>query len=77
MRAEVRGDGEDLILLVTDLKDLLGKGTEASPAGYPLHASTIPGVYAFTTPDIAGWEQLRPVPGGICLGTRFLPEEFQ
>lgn len=39
-----------------------------------LFASNVPGVYAYTSDEIAGWEQVRPVPGGLYLGYRFLRE---
>jgi hypothetical protein len=39
-----------------------------------LHASTIPGVYAYTGDEMAGWETVRPVPGGLYVGHRFLRE---
>nr|WP_246301183.1 serine hydrolase [Microbacterium immunditiarum] len=60
-------------LEVTPLTDLLRTG-EAPPATLiDLVPSDVDGVWAFTTPDLAGWSQFRPVPGGAYMGYRFLP----
>ena len=73
-RVEVRQDDKEVQLTMTDRTGILRDGTEPESTTTQLYASTTPGVYAFTMPGLAGWDQLRLVPGGLYLGYRFLPE---
>ncbi len=72
-RADVRHVGDELTLTMTDLMGMVHDAPQ-SMSTTTLQPSTTPGVYAFTTPDMAGWDQLRVVPGGIYIGSRYLRE---
>lgn len=72
-RVEVKPGDKGLELTMTDRLDLLRDGKE-DVMTTQLHASTAAGVYAYTASNLAGWEQLRMVPGGVYLGSRFMVE---
>ncbi|MGO4751968.1 serine hydrolase, partial [Streptomyces sp. 2MCAF27] len=71
-RAEVAPDADGLKLTLWNRMGVLLDGSTAQPEVVALHASNIPGVYAYTTAELAGWEQFRPVAGGAYNGHRFL-----
>lgn len=71
-RAEVAPDADGLKLTLWNRMGVLLDGSTAQPEVVALHASNIPGVYAYTTAELAGWEQFRPVAGGAYNGNRFL-----
>lgn len=57
------------------LRERMGYAGGANPdlvRELELHASSIPGVYAYTGDEMAGWEPVRPVPEGLYVGHRFL-----
>ena len=59
------------------LRERMGYAGGADPdlvRDLELYPSTIPGFYAYTGDEMAGWEQVRPVPGGLYVGHRFLRE---
>ncbi|AIY16923.1 serine hydrolase [Pimelobacter simplex] len=59
------------------LRERMGYAGGADPdrvRDLALHASTIPGVYTYTGDEMAGAEAVRPVPGGLYHGHRFLRE---
>lgn len=74
-RAEVAPDADGLRLTLWERKGHLRDGTAAEPEFVALHASNIPGVYAYTTAELAGEKQFRPVAGGVYNGSRFLRQE--
>ncbi|MFI7131660.1 peptidase dimerization domain-containing protein [Nonomuraea sp. NPDC050153] len=74
-RAEVAPDADGLTLTLWERKEHLRDGTAAEPESVALHASNIPGVYAYTTAELAGEQQFRPVAGGAYNGHRFLRQE--
>jgi len=68
--AELSADGEGALLTVIEPSET---GGEPRRSTFELYESSVPGVWAWTTPDLAGWAPLRPVDGGAYLGLRFLP----
>ncbi|MFE2745626.1 serine hydrolase [Streptomyces scopuliridis] len=74
LRVEVSTEDGEARISITDLKDVLRSGEQREPVSTSLYATDLPGVYAHQLPDIAGWEQFRPVQAGAYLGYRFLPE---
>ncbi|MER6529950.1 serine hydrolase [Streptomyces sp. NPDC001508] len=73
-RAEVTPVDDGLRLTLWEREGHLHDEMSGEPRIVSLHPSNIPGVYAYTTPEIAGWEQFRPVAGGAYNGIRFLRE---
>lgn len=49
-------------------------GGEPQRSTFDLYDSAIPGLWAWTTPDLDGWAPFRMVDGGAYLGLRYLPE---
>jgi CubicO group peptidase (beta-lactamase class C family) len=50
-----------------------GATAEPTEERFDLYPSDAPGVWAWTSPELAGWVQFRPVEGGAYLGLRYLP----
>ncbi|KRA24201.1 peptidase S9 [Microbacterium sp. Root61] len=60
-------------LTMTERTDILRLGAEPESTTVGLVPANAAGVWAYTSPDMAGWGQYRPVPGGIYLGYRYVP----
>ncbi|MGW7604504.1 serine hydrolase [Streptomyces antimycoticus] len=72
--ADIAPHEDGLRLTLRERKGYAGGTSPDDVQEIELYPSTVPGVYAFTNDEIAGWEQVRPVPGGLYLGYRFLRE---
>ena len=71
--AVIAGGDDGPTLAVTEFTDILRTGAEPEIQTMDLVSSTFDGVWAFTSPDLGGWAQVRAVDGGLYMGYRFLP----
>jgi CubicO group peptidase (beta-lactamase class C family) len=68
-RSESGPEGAGLLTVIQPA----GATAEPVRETFELYPSDVVGVWAWTSPELAGWAPFRPVEGGAYLGLRFLP----
>ncbi|WP_104062357.1 serine hydrolase [Arthrobacter sp. 4R501] len=75
IQVDVWNERDETFISLTDRMELTAGGEQNDAVVTTLHPSNVPGVYAYTLPSLAGWEQFRPVLGGAYIGYRFVRGE--